>query len=376
MMSSTWLRVALLEPYYGGSHKAWVDGYIDHSQHRITPMTMPAQAWKWRMQGGAISLARQFESLTPRPDVVLASDMMDLSLFRAVTRHTTHNIPHALYFHENQLTYPQNSRQHHGWRYGFINYASAMSADALYFNSQFHLDAFFEALPRMLKHFYDYNELETVPLLRERADVLPLGLDLARYDAHQVVQSADEPPLIVWNHRWEEDKNPHLFLSALRTLAGEGVPFRVALLGENVRHSAEDFEAARVDLGARVVAFGYLPSFADYARLLWEADYVVSTAHQEFFGGAVAEALYCGCVPILPKRLNYPALVPPALHDACLYLTDDDLLRLLRRHLRGEIVVRGNALRGHIRQHDWTHMAPVYDAALTSLAALPKSCQG
>ena len=363
------LNVLLLEPYYGGSHKAWVDGYRQTSKHHILKQTLPAQAWKWRMQGGAVTLARLFNESDTKPDVVLASDMMDLSIFRSLTRRQTHDVPFAMYFHENQLTYPQNSRQSHGWRYGFINYVSAMSADALYFNSQFHMDAFFDALPRMLKHFYDYNELETVDELRVRASVLPLGLDLDRFNVHKPQHKVTIPPLIVWNHRWEEDKNPKLFLRTLYRLIEVGIDFRVAIVGENVRHSTPEFEQAQQRLGQRLVQFGYMKTFADYARLLWQADYVVSTANQEFFGGAVAEAIYCECVPLLPNRLNYPYLLPRTAYDACLYRSDDKLFPLLRSHLQGKHTVDVATLRNHIAQYDWKVMSPRYDAALAQLAA-------
>ncbi|MEO1440940.1 MAG: DUF3524 domain-containing protein, partial [Chloroflexota bacterium] len=328
------LAVTLLEPYYGGSHKAWADGYQRASQHNIVLQTLPAQAWKWRMQGGAVTLAREFMVSGQRPDLILASDMMDLSIFRAITRQMTHDVSHALYFHENQLTYPQNSRQNHGWRYGFINYASAMSADALLFNSQYHMDVFFDVLPNMLKHFYDYNELDSVDRLRERASVLPVGMDLTRFDAYRVEKTSDVP-LIVWNHRWEEDKNPALFLRTLYRLQERGIEFQVAIVGENVRHSAPEFDDARMRLRDHLVHSGYVESFADYARLLWRADYVISTANQEFFGIAVAEAMYCGCVPLLPYRLNYPYLVPRNVYDGYLYRSDDKLFPLLLRHLQG-----------------------------------------
>jgi glycosyltransferase involved in cell wall biosynthesis len=251
-----------------------------------------------------------------------------------------------------------------------------MSADALYFNSEFHLKAFFEALPRMLKHFYDYNELATVDQLRERASVLWLGLSLRRFDAHRVEKQTDAPPLIVWNHRWEEDKNPVLFLRTLEQLAAQGHNFRVAILGENARHAAPEFEAVRRQLGERVAAFGYLEQFADYARLLWEADYVVSTAYQEFFGGAIAEAVYCGCVPLLPDRLNYPNLLPAAARNLCLYRGDDGLLPLMVQHLTGEITVSRPGLRAHVARFDWERMAPQYDRVLRRLVQSPPAPAG
>jgi hypothetical protein len=186
------MRVLLIEPYYGGSHRAWADSYRQHSRHQINLLTLPAQFWKWRMQGGAVTLARMLAESDLQPDVILASDMLNLATFRALIRR--HDLPMALYFHENQLTYPQNVRQRHGWQYGFINYISALAADAVYFNSPYHLSSFFRALPNMLKHFGDCNELETIEPLREKSGVLPLGLDLRRFDAHRIQEQCRAAP--------------------------------------------------------------------------------------------------------------------------------------------------------------------------------------
>jgi glycosyltransferase involved in cell wall biosynthesis len=365
------VKVLLLEPYYGGSHRLWADGYIANSQHEITLLALPAQAWKWRMQGGAVTLARFFREQQLKPNLVFASDMMNLATFRALTGTRLADVPHALYFHENQLTYPQNQRQGHGWRYGFINYISAMSANRIFFNSQYHLETFFDTLPDMLKHFYDLNELESISPLRERASVLPLGLNLRKYDAYQTTKSTHHPPLIVWNHRWEVDKNPSAFFRTLDQLVASNVDFRVAILGENVRHDTLDFDSARERLGERIVAFGYVEDFSEYARLLWQADYVVSTSNQEFFGGAVVEAMYCGCVPLLPNRLNYPYLLPASYHGDCMFPHDADLAPLLTRHLRGEIQVDVEALQATVSQYDWSAVAPLYDETLNRLASAP-----
>ncbi|MAU11304.1 MAG: glycosyl transferase family 1 [Anaerolineaceae bacterium] len=359
------LNVLLLEPYYTGSHKAWTDGLMAASQATIDLLALPGQFWKWRMQGGAVTLARQFEEGDYQPDLILASDMMDLSTFRALTRQKTAQTPSAIYFHENQLTYPQNRRQGHGWRYGFINYVSALAADAVFFNSQFHLDVFLDELPRMLKHFADYNELATIEAIRAKSSVLPLGLDLQRFDAHRTTRS-DGPPLILWNHRWEPDKNPQLFLDAIQALAQEGHDFQVAILGENIRQTAPEFDHTRQLLGDKLVQFGYVESFAEYARWLWQADYVVSTSNQDFFGIAIAEAIYCGCIPILPDRLNYPHLIPDAMRADCLY-QDDRLLGQLRYHLTQPPQLDQNALRKQIAQYDWAMMGPIYDAAFSRL---------
>lgn len=355
-------QILLIEPYYGGSHQVWIDGYRQHSDLKIDLLSMPAQFWKWRMQGGAVSMARQFQALKEKPDLIIASDMMDVSLFRAITRT---EIPIALYFHENQLSYPQNQRQHHGWQYGFINYASALAADRIFFNSNFHMNNFYEELPRMLKHFADFNEFQTIDQLQEKSQVLSLGLDLQRFDVHkQEVQN--EIPLILWNHRWEADKNPQAFFSALYQLADDGFEFNLALVGENFRQKPQEFEKAKDYFGERVLHYGFTESFAEYANLLWQSDYIVSTSYQDFFGISVAEAIYCGCIPILANRLNYPHLIPQSFHKSCLF-RDGTLYGHLKQHLQGNHTVDTTSLQNHIAQYDWSHMASIYDTTFIEM---------
>ena len=359
------MKILLLEPWFGGSHRVWAEGYASRSAHQVQLLTLPAQFWKWRMQGAAITLARWIRERALQPDVVLASGMMNLATLRALLPQSP---PLALYLHENQLTYPQNARQRHGWQYGFMNYISALAADRVFFNSAWHRDVFLEELPRMLRHFGDHNEEGSVAGIRAKSAVLAPGLDLQRLDRLRPTElTRADPPLILWNHRWDEDKNPGLFLDALQALAADGVPFRVALAGANVRRNPVEFETARAQLGDRVIHYGYVETEAAYARMLWEADFVVSTAHQDFFGMAVVEAIYCGCVPILPQRLNYPQLVPPAWHAHCLYRRER-LAPLLLRHLHGQFDVAGDELRACVARYDWGTQAPLMDRALEQLA--------
>ena len=363
------MRIALLESYYGGSHKAWADGYQRFSRHDIDLITLPAQFWKWRMQGAAITFARLLDW---QPDLILASSMIDLSIFRALTRDRLPDAPIAMYFHENQLSYPQSRRQNHGWRYGFINYVSALCADANYFNSQFHLDDFLTKLPLMLKHFADYNELQTIDEIRAKSSVLPLGIDLRRFDGHQDKPAIDEPPIILWNHRWEHDKDPATFIQSMSALAEAGYKFKLAITGERFGEMPPAFLQTQSRLGDRIMQLGYIDSFADYARLLWRSDFVVSTARQEFFGVSVCEAMYCGCLPILPDRLNYPHLLPEAFKPACLYQRDR-LTAQLRYHLDSDEKLDTTALQVEIARYDWRLLAPQYDDELEALAIRHRS---
>jgi glycosyltransferase involved in cell wall biosynthesis len=332
------MNILLLEPYFTGSHQAWAEGYAKHSQHEVEILSLPGHFWKWRMHGGAISLARNFMESSSRPDLILATDMLDLTTFLSLTRARTADIPTALYFHENQLTYPwseidrdiQKNRDHH---YGFINFASALAADVVFFNSRYHLESFLSELPRFLKQFPDHREMQAVQEIRAKSEVLPLGLDLRRFDEHKRTEATKrrDRPLLLWNHRWEYDKNPDEFFQALFQLADNGLDFELAVMGECFSQTPEVFTAAKERLGERVVQFGFAESFAGYSSWLWRADILPVTSHQDFFGASVVEALYCECFPILPNRLAYPELIPEGLHSRHFYENFEGLVRKLER---------------------------------------------
>jgi len=366
------MNILIVEPYYTGSHAAWAEGYRAHSRHDVEILKLAGANWKWRMHGGAVTLARRFEAASLSPDLVLATDMLDVTTFQALTRRDTASVPFAMYFHENQLSYPWsptdrdvlNKRDRH---YGFINYASALACDAVFFNSDYHRRSFFEELVRLLRHFPDHNEPGSIEVLRGRSSVLPLGLDLRRFDEAPVAgRGPKAPPLVLWNHRWEYDKNPEGFFEALYRSADAGLGFEVAILGENFSQRPDVFEQARKRLGERVVQYGYAESFAAYAGWLRAARVAPVTSNQDFFGASVVEAIYCGARPVLPRRLAYPELLPEAWHSAVFYEDAEGLMARLTQAL-GEHWDGAEPLRRHVSRFDWTSMAAVYDDALESL---------
>jgi glycosyltransferase involved in cell wall biosynthesis len=352
---------------------------------------MDGHFWKWRMQGGAIELARQAEARLAsgeRPDVLLATSMVNLPAFLALLRkqRALHAAPVVLYMHENQLTYPPPPGSKRDLTYSMIQHLSMLAADQICFNSAYHLASWYRELPRLLKHFPDYIHLESLGATRARARVLPVGCNLHRLDAYRSTAVASEPgrtgavPLILWNQRWEYDKDPATMLQALYALADEGLAFRVALAGENFRVLPAEFAQAQARLGARLIHYGYAADAASYARLLWSSDIVLSTALHEFFGVSVVEALYCGCWPILPRRLSYPELIPPALHAGCLYDDFGGLLDRLRTAVLqycaatpGPAAQTAATSQGLLREaaarFDWRVQAPRYDALLAGVAA-------
>ena len=73
------MKILLVEPYHTGSHASWAEGYARYSQHQVDILSLPGRFWKWRMHGGAVTLARQFLESETQPDLILATDMLDLT---------------------------------------------------------------------------------------------------------------------------------------------------------------------------------------------------------------------------------------------------------------------------------------------------------
>ena len=91
------MHILLLNPFHTGSHLQWAEGYQRHSQQQVTVLSLPGRHWKWRMHGAAVELARQFMETALQPDVILTTDMLDLSTFLGLTscayrRHSSRSI--------------------------------------------------------------------------------------------------------------------------------------------------------------------------------------------------------------------------------------------------------------------------------------------
>ena len=379
------LRILALEPWYGGSHRAFLDGLVAHSQHDVKTITMTARFWKWRMQGGGVTLARKTHQLLEdgyRPDVIFATDMVNLPAYLSLVRRELPETPVVLYFHENQLTYPLPEGKERDLTYAYINYLSCLAADRVVFNSQFHYDRFMEALPGLLRIFPDYTHFQTAQRIKDKSQVLHLGVKLRAHDTFRAEYPPHpwgpgmDPPIVLWNQRWEYDKNPEAFFRVMNRLDDAGCKFRLLLAGEHFEEQPVEFERAFRRYADRILHYGYAEDFEEYSRLLHRADLVVSTSVHEFFGVAMMEAIYCGCHPLLPDRLTYPELIPsslhrPLLHAPVLYGDDEELFQILQRILKGKERPLPVSTLQSIPEHlDWSTQISRYDELFSEVRTL------
>lgn len=337
-----------------------------HSRHTIELITMPARFWKWRMRGAALHFYNLLPDLSGYAGIITSS-LMSLSDFKMLAG--PHCPPVLVYFHENQLTYPLAPGESMDLQFGFTDITTGLAANRILFNSKTHLNVFFNALPGFLKRMPEFRPHWVTAEIRGKADTLHPGCHFPAV-MPPPVQKKDLSPLIIWNHRWEFDKNPQDFVDALAEVSRKGIDFRLAILGENFQTVPPALSEAKERFKTQLVQYGYVPSREIYHDWLRQGDIVISTAYQENFGISIVEAMRYGCLPLLPNRLAYPEILPKAFHADFLYTDQADLIEKLAGLLMGydQYLDKREALMKSMAPHAWEKRSAAFDQELTRLA--------
>ena len=351
-------HIAVFEPYYGGSHRAFLD-QLTSLPHAFQVHTLPANRWKWRMRLAApfwAGLIRQGQIDLHGVETMVCSSFLDLATFRGMLPAVHRQIPTLAYFHENQFAYPVQEEDPRDVHFALTNLSTALAADALAFNSTYNLESFLAGCQELLARNDDMELTDYQDTIRMKSRILQPGVDFVEIDLCAKNRRAPNPtPVIVWNHRWEHDKDPEFFFNTLYDLKAEGVAFRLIVLGESFRQSPRIFVEARQVLADRIIHFGHVPSRAEYLTWLVQADIVISTARHEFFGLSVLEAVRAGCRPLLPRRLVYPEL----FEDEFLY--DDHELGERLRFFLGKGRLPQQQAEELTKRFSWQCLSPRYD---------------
>jgi len=369
----------VLEPYNGGSHRAVLECLVPALLWDHDLLALPARKWKWRMRGAAITFAseacrldREWRAAFPdgepgregalaRWDAVLASTFLNLAEFKGLAGPAIASVPSVVYFHENQLVYPNRHTAEWDLQFPLTNITSALAADECWFNTAWNRDTFLEGIAPFIRQFPDHHPTGLSQRIAATSRVLAPPFDPGPFDAVPV--SRGERCRIVWPHRWEHDKAPEAFFDAVTILAQEGLDFEVAVAGQEFAETSAAFAVAAAALGDRLAHVGEPGSRDAYARLLSGSDVAVSTAANEFFGLAMVEAAYAGCFPLVPDRLAYPEIYPSEMR----YGSAEALVA----RLRSLILERPAAGQGRALASRFTvdALAPAYREAFEGLAS-------
>lgn len=299
------MKILLLSAYDAESHRYWWQGLKSHlHEHEWTVLTLPARYFSWRIRSNSLTWAyTQTELLNQEYDLVLATSMTDLSALKGFVPSLA-KTPSIVYFHENQFGYPGSGKEFKSVEPKILNFYTALAADMVLFNSEYNSQTFFTGLEKLLKKVPDLVPPGVVGALRNRTKVLPVPINQSQNNSDRSEGRFN----IVWNHRWEYDKNPKLLLDSMERLRDFTDEFTLHVVGRKFRSVPDEFDLIKEKLAGNIGHWGYLENKTAYLNLLDKADVVLSTAIHDFQGIAVLEAVAAGAVPVVPDRLAYKEL--------------------------------------------------------------------
>ncbi|MEC9491337.1 tRNA-queuosine alpha-mannosyltransferase domain-containing protein [Flexistipes sp.] len=301
-MSENHIKILLLSAYEAKSHKCWRKFMEENfTKYKFTSVVLPPRFFSWRIHGNPL-IFREYETekLTENYDLIIATSMCDVATIKGFFPNLA-GIPVIVYFHENQFAYPETERVKSYQDAQIKSINSAAVAEKLLFNSFYNMQTFLEEGEKLLKKMPDFNKIKIFEKLAAKSEVLPVPIYPLGFDK----KTANNTPVILWNHRWEYDKAPERFFQAINKLRNKGYSFKLNVVGQQFRRQPECFDKYKNIFRDEILHWGYIKDIDKYHEILRNSDFVVSASLHEFQGLAVLEAVSAGAVPVVPDRMAY-----------------------------------------------------------------------
>ena len=355
-------NVLVLEPWYQGSHRSWVEGWRSNSRHTIDVVNGSDSGWRRSLVTAPTRFAEAINETRQPIDALVASTPIDLATVFGLVHRSKRRPPTLLYMHESQIGYPPGPKGGQPYRAMINDWNAITSADCIAVATQFHADLLVEQMPDFANGLV-HGSGPKIKSVLNNVHVLPVGIDTSGLRPITL----GGPIRVLWNHRWSHDKNPGEFVHAVTILAAEGHEFELYALGEVEPGGEKAFRRLKSHLADRVLLSGR-QTYDIYRQVLCRSDVVISTAKHEFFGLAVAEAIAAGARPLLPDRLAYPEIVPDGLSSKFLYRGSlEDSLRLTLAQSREGVHRYRQETMAYVSKFSWHAMAPQYDALIDEM---------
>ncbi len=357
-------NVLVLEPWYQGSHRSWVEGWRSNSKHTVDVVNGSDSGWRRSLVTAPTRFAEAINEARQPIDALVASTPIDLATVLGLLDRSKRRPPTLLYMHESQIGYPPGPKGGQPYRAMINDWNAITSADRVAVASQFHADLILERMPDFADGLVQGSGAKVESILNN-LHVLPVGVDTS--GLHPIALGG--PIRVLWNHRWSHDKNPGEFVHAVTILASEGHEFELYALGEVERGGEKAHGRLKNHLADRILLSG--PQTYDvYRQVLCRSDLVVSTAQHEFFGLAIAEAIAAGARPVLPDRLAYPEIVPEGFSSQFLYPRSlEESLRSILAQPRDEVHRYRRETMEYVAKFGWPTIAPKYDSLIDEMLA-------
>src|SRR5688500_9100138 len=300
------LDILALEPFFGGPRRQMLETVIRCSKHRWTLLKLPPRRIERRLTAAAIWFAEQLSRhWSGRVDVLFTSEALNLAdLYRLVP--ALLRKPSVVYFHSNQLP---DARAKAGGELDLINLNTATAATEIWFNSLYHLKTF---LTRAAAAIARHEALAARSPYQEMCDKSQLVLPPIDFSAiHQTIEANNgNPPPREHRRIFVEtrDADVHKLNAAFAMLKRRGELFDLITVGpvEELSEELKRVTLPESDNRAHVKAMLSCGLFVS-GRVGAPADH------------HAVNALAAGCWPVVPRHGVYPELLPPALHESCLF---------------------------------------------------------
>jgi len=302
-------KILLLSAYDAISHQYWRKELVAaFPEYDWTVLTLPPRHFSWRTRGNSLTWAISEDEIFKQSfDMIIATSMTDLSALKGM-RPSLAAVPTLLYFHENQFAYPESGMEYRSIEPKITSIYAAISADHIVFNSDHNRKTFLQGSQTLLNKMPDHVPTGIDALLMQKSSTLPVPLNDSLFQGEE--QEKNSQFTILWNHRWEYDKAPERFFSALCILKERGINFSVNVVGQRFRNTPTVFDQMKEDLSGHIGVWGYIEDRTEYMATARQSHVAVSTALHDFQGLGVLEATAAGCIPCVPDRLAYREYLP------------------------------------------------------------------
>ncbi|MGB0495746.1 MAG: tRNA-queuosine alpha-mannosyltransferase domain-containing protein [Kangiellaceae bacterium] len=387
-------KILLLSGYDAPSHQYWRECLSEYlPEFNWTQIALPPRHFAWRIRGNAFNFVTKYRAILEKDyDLLIVTSMVDLNNLRGLIPKLS-NIPTLLYFHENQFAYPRatdNEIENQNLLNAQItSMFSCYGANKILFNSKFNLNSFFEGVLKLAKKLPDGLSTKEIEGLKDKSKVIPVPIKHVLFEHDKHLRTSPTPKQdnaavkILWNHRWEFDKQPEVFFKAMSLLRQQNVKFELYIMGQSFREQPECFTKAKMELENQIKVMGYQP-LKEYQQILKSADIVISSASHDFQGLSMLEAIYHGCVPIAPNRVAYPEYIKKELlyrlPEQSLNLSKVQLLEKESKYLSEKIlkVVSNEEFKNNraqmiescqslTRDYSVNHLLPIYKNEILKL---------
>lgn len=296
-------KALLLSGYHALSQAQWAHSLPSMCPHLSwQTLALPPRYFSWRMRGAPLSFsALNDPALHAHTHLLVATSSVDLSVVQSLYPNLR-NVPSLLYFHENQFAYPKAHTPQSVVDWQMVNLYSALRADSIVFNSQYNRDSFFSGVKALCRKLPDLIPDDLLNTLEGKTDIIPVPVKIP----DQMPDRTAGPLTILWNHRWEWDKQPELLEAVIKLCHQQAFPVRFIITGQQFRKEPAAFTNIRSKHSPCLSHIGFIEGERDYQNAIAQCDVILSTAIHEFQGIAVMEAVARGCTPLLPDALSYP----------------------------------------------------------------------